>query len=96
MSKFSGLILVKVDEFARARIVKGLSQRELAQQVDYSVAYVSQLERGLRHPSPQAARQFCAILGARFDDLFCLYNVHKSEHVNREGDEGHAGDQETC
>ena len=82
MSKFSGLILVKVDEFTRTRIVKGLSQRELAQQVDYSVAYVSQLERGMRHPSPQAARQFCVALGAKFDDLFCLYSVHKSEQMN--------------
>lgn len=89
MSKFSGLILVKVDEFARARIIKGLSQRELAQQVDYSVAYVSQLERGLRHPSPQAAQQFCAILGVRFDDLFCLDKVHKSEQMNADGSEAH-------
>lgn len=82
MSKFSGLILVKVDEFARARIVKGLSQRELAQQVGYSVAYVSQVERGMRHPSPQAAWQFCAVLEKTFDDLFCLLNIHKSEQKN--------------
>lgn len=89
MSKFSGLILVKVDEFTRARIVNGLSQRELAQQVDYSVAYVSQLERGMRHPSPQAARQFCAVLGAKFDDLFCLTSVHKSEHMHGKEAGGH-------
>ncbi|OPG17115.1 helix-turn-helix domain-containing protein [Ferroacidibacillus organovorans] len=87
MSKFSGLIFVKVDEFARARIVKGLSQRDLAQHVDYSIAYVSQLERGMRHPSPQAAQQFCIVLGKTFDDLFCLYDVHKSKQTNEGGDE---------
>ncbi|MHB1685511.1 MAG: helix-turn-helix domain-containing protein [Bacilli bacterium] len=82
MSKFSGLIIVKVDEFTRARIVKGLSQRDLARDVDYSIAYVSQLERGHRHPSPQAAQQFCKVLGRTFDELFRVDKVHKSEQVN--------------
>ncbi|EJY56459.1 transcriptional regulator, XRE family [Alicyclobacillus hesperidum URH17-3-68] len=71
---------MKSDEFIRARVLKGLSQRELAQVVDYSVGYVSQLERGISHPSPQAAQQFCNALDKPFDALFYLDDVYKSEH----------------
>jgi len=85
LSKLIGLIGVKSEEFTRARILKGLSQRELAQMVDYSVAHVSQLERSIRHPSPQAAQQFCRVLDKPFDDLFYVHNVYKSKHVQTGG-----------
>ncbi|KUO95816.1 helix-turn-helix domain-containing protein [Ferroacidibacillus organovorans] len=86
MSKFIGLIGVKPGALTRARILQGLSQRELAQMVDYSVAHVSQLERGIRHPSPQAAQQLCRVLDKPFDELFYLHNVYKSEHKETEGE----------
>lgn len=79
VSKRIGLILVKSSEFTRARVLRGLSQRELAQVVDYSVGYVSQVERGISHPSPQAAQQFCRALDKPFDALFYLHDVYKSE-----------------
>lgn len=85
MSKRIGLIRVKTHLFTRARVLKGLSQRELAQVVDYSIGYVSQVERGVSHPSPQAAQQFCRALNKPFDDLFYLDYVYKSEH-RRAGD----------
>lgn len=84
VSKRIGLILVKSSEFTRARVLKGLSQRELAHVVDYSVGYVSQVERGISHPSPQAAQQFCRALDKPFDALFYLHDVYKSEHWRTE------------
>ena len=87
MSKVSGPIRVKPEEFTRARVLKGLSQRELAHAVDYSIAYVSQLERGFRNPSPQAAQQFCHALDRPFDALFYLVNVYKSKHEQTGGAE---------
>ena len=80
MSKSIGLIRVKTYSFTRARVLRGLSQRDLAQVVDYSVGYISQVERGISHPSPQAAQQFCRALDKPFDELFYLDDVYKSEH----------------
>lgn len=88
MSKRIGLIQVKTHSFTRARVLRGLSQRELAQVVDYSVGYVSQVERGISHPSPQAAREFCRALDKSFDDLFYLDKVYKSEQKRAGGMEG--------
>ncbi|WDL96740.1 helix-turn-helix transcriptional regulator [Alicyclobacillus sp. ALC3] len=88
MSKRIGLIRVKTPSFTRARVLRGLSQRDLAQVVDYSVGYVSQVERGISHPSPQAAQQFCRALDKPFDELFYLDDVYKSEHQRAEGAEG--------
>lgn len=84
MSKVSGPIRVKSEAFTRARILKGFTQRELAQAVDYSIAYLSQLERGFRNPSPQAAKQICHVLDKPFDELFYLINVYKSEYTQTE------------
>ncbi|WP_274433391.1 helix-turn-helix transcriptional regulator [Alicyclobacillus sp. ALC3] len=84
MSKRIGRIRVKSLAFTRARVLKGLSQRDLAEAVDYSVGYVSQVERGISHPSPQAAQQFCRALDKPFDALFYLDNVYKSEHARTE------------
>lgn len=84
MSKVSGPVRVKSEAFTRARVLKGFSQRDLAQAVDYSIAYVSQLERGFRNPSPQAAQQFCQVLDKRFDDLFYLVDVYKSKYTQTE------------
>lgn len=88
MSKRIGLIQVKTHSFTRARVLRGLSQRELAQVVDYSVGYVSQVERGISHPSPQAAQQFCRALDKPFDELFYLNNVYKSKQKKKGGIEG--------
>ncbi|KYP79882.1 helix-turn-helix domain-containing protein [Ferroacidibacillus organovorans] len=84
MSKVSGPIRVKSEAFTRARILKGFTQRELAQAADYSIAYVSQLERGFRNPSPQAAMQLCHVLDKPFDELFYLVNVYKSKYTQTE------------
>lgn len=85
LSKFIGLISVKPGALTRARILQVLSQRELAHMVDYSVAHVSQLERGMRHPSPQAAQQLCRVLGKPFDELFYLHDVYKSKQTQMGG-----------
>ncbi|MFD1674806.1 helix-turn-helix domain-containing protein [Alicyclobacillus fodiniaquatilis] len=84
MAKVSGPIRVYPEAFTRARILKGLSQRELARLTQYSIAYVSQLERGHRNPSPHAAQQFCLVLDKPFDALFYLVDVNKSKQEKAE------------
>src|ERR687884_327121 len=50
------------ERFRELRRQKGLSSTAVAQP-RYSVSYVSQIERGFRHPSPHALRFFAARLG---------------------------------
>jgi tetratricopeptide (TPR) repeat protein len=50
------------ERFRDLRIQKGLTSTALAQP-SYSVSYVSQIERGLRRPSPDALRFFARRLG---------------------------------
>jgi transcriptional regulator with XRE-family HTH domain len=49
-------------EFQKHRIDKGMTQADLAEQIGYSVSYVSQVERGLRHPGPRFIKTLCDVL----------------------------------
>ncbi|NPV71133.1 MAG: helix-turn-helix transcriptional regulator [Firmicutes bacterium] len=64
------MLLVKTKQLAETRIRAGLSQRALAKKCGLSGAYLSQLERSQRAPSPQVARRLCDVLQAEFDTLF--------------------------
>jgi transcriptional regulator with XRE-family HTH domain len=63
-------ILAKRDIFARSRIIKGLSQRELARRSDLSHAYISMIERGEKSVGPAAAKRLCELLEKQVEDLF--------------------------
>ena len=64
------MLLVKAKQLAEMRIKAGLSQRALAKKCGLSGAYLSQLERSRRAPSPRVARRLCDELHAEFDALF--------------------------
>lgn len=51
------IIRVKNKELVKTRIVQGLSQRGLARKANISSAFMSQIERGERNPSPAIAKQ---------------------------------------
>ncbi len=53
----------------RARILKGWSQAELAEQVGTSFEMVSRWERSVTAPSPRYRRQLCAVLGKSAEEL---------------------------
>ncbi|MEX2414518.1 MAG: helix-turn-helix transcriptional regulator [Paenibacillaceae bacterium] len=63
-------ILAKRDIFTRSRIIKGLSQRELARRSDLSHAYISMIERGEKSVGPATAKRLCELLEKQVEDLF--------------------------
>ncbi len=63
-------IVAKRDIFTRSRILKGLSQRELARRSDLSHAYISMIERGEKSVGPAAAKRLCELLEKQVEDLF--------------------------
>jgi transcriptional regulator with XRE-family HTH domain len=63
-------IIAKKDVFIRSRIVKGLSQREVARRTELSHAYISMIERGEKSVGPAAAKRLCELLDKQVEDLF--------------------------
>ena len=47
----------------QARIKAGLTQQELAEQTNLSVAFISRVERGSTHINLKRLSEFCTILG---------------------------------
>ena len=47
----------------KARIDKKMTQEDLAEQIDVSVAFLSRIERGLSHINLKRLSQICGILG---------------------------------
>lgn len=65
-------IMVKRPAFAKARILKGLSQRELARQSGLSHSYISLLERSAKTVSPATAKTLSDLLEKPMEDLFTI------------------------
>ncbi|NQX66279.1 transcriptional regulator [Paenibacillus ferrarius] len=63
-------IMAKTDEFVKARVIKGYSQRELAKHSGLSHAYVSLLERSIKSVGPATAKKLSDLLGKDLEDLF--------------------------
>jgi transcriptional regulator with XRE-family HTH domain len=75
---------VKPQEFVpnerlrRARILKGWSQAELAEEVGTSFEMVSRWERGVTKPSPRYQKQLSAVLGKNAEDLGLIRDLTDS------------------
>lgn len=65
-------IIAKPDYFARTRIMKGLSQRELARKAGLSHTYISMLERSLKTVGPRSAKKLSDVLEVPMEELFIL------------------------
>lgn len=65
-------ITAKSEAFARARILKGLSQRELARLSGLSHSYVSLLERSAKSVGPGTAKTLSDLLGKPVEELFTI------------------------
>ena len=65
-------IIAKKDIFVRSRIIKGLSQRELARRSDLSHAFISMIESGEKSVGPAAAKRLCELLEKQVEDLFII------------------------
>lgn len=58
------------EAFTRHRILKGLTQRELAELAGLSHAYISMIERSVKSVGPGAAKRICSILELQLEDVF--------------------------
>lgn len=65
-------IKTKSTAFTKARIVKGLSQRELAKQSGLSCSYISLLERSIKTVGPATAKKLSDLLDQPLDALFSI------------------------
>ncbi|SDC24498.1 DNA-binding transcriptional regulator, XRE-family HTH domain [Paenibacillus sp. UNCCL117] len=65
-------IIAKSNAVTRARIVKGMTQRELADLTGISYAYISLLERSMKTIGPGTAKKLAEVLERPFEELFEL------------------------
>ena len=57
---------------AELRREKGLTQESLAEKADYSVEFISFVERGINSPSIEGCERIANALNVRLKDLFDL------------------------
>ena len=65
-------IYVNPEVFTRRRLLKGMSQRELARQSNLSNAYISLLERSIKTVGPAAAKKLSDVLDIPMEELFYI------------------------
>jgi len=58
------------DNIRRHRLLKGMSQRELAQKAGVSHTAVARAERGVHHPHPSTMRKLAMALEVSVEALF--------------------------
>lgn len=65
-------IRAKSHAVIRARIVKGMTQRDIARMAGLSCAYVSLMERSIKTVGPGTAKKLCELLEQPLEELFTL------------------------
>jgi putative transcriptional regulator len=65
-------ITAKTESFARARILCGFSQRELARRAGISHAYISLVERAMKSVGPGTATRISKLLEKDLEELFVI------------------------
>lgn len=56
------------ERLKKARLEKNLTQEQLAEQIDVSIAFLSRVERGSSHINLKRLTQICNILGIFLKD----------------------------
>ncbi|MDR1616994.1 MAG: helix-turn-helix domain-containing protein, partial [Syntrophomonadaceae bacterium] len=52
------------------RAKRGLSQADLAEKVDISINFISNIERGIKYPQPDILSRIASVLGVEVNELF--------------------------
>jgi len=63
-------IVAHTHAFAKARILNGFTQRELARRSGLSYGYISMIERGEKSVGPAAAKKLSELLDKPVEELF--------------------------
>ena len=73
------VIIKDLEEFISKIVEKGFSYRQLAEKIGCSQTLVTLLTKGERNPSPKIAVSICKVLECKFDDIFYIKGVDKSQ-----------------
>ena len=68
----------------QARIKAGLTQQELAEQTNLSVAFISRIERGSSHINLKRLSEFCTILNVSEGYILSGVSSNSKEYLDRE------------
>ncbi len=67
-----------------ARLAKKLTQEELSEKLDISIAYLSRVERGASHINLTRLNQLCNLLGVSEGELLNGASSISSNYLNKE------------
>ncbi|MFZ5968411.1 MAG: helix-turn-helix transcriptional regulator [Bacillota bacterium] len=71
------MIKAKPENVKRARILKGLTQTQLAKTVKLNPASICLIENGELGARPRTAKAICEALESEFDELFEIVSARK-------------------
>ena len=73
-------VMIKdVEEFISKIVERGFSYRRLAKEAGCSQTQISLRTKGERNPSPENAVNICRVLNCKFDDIFFIKGIDKSQ-----------------
>ena len=73
------VIIKDLDEFISRIVEKGFSYRQLAIKAKCSQTLITLLTKGERNPSPEIAINICKALECKFDEIFFIKGIDKSQ-----------------
>lgn len=73
------VIIKNLDDFISKIVERGFSYRQLAEKIKCSQTLITLLVKGERNPSPEIAVNICKALECKFDDIFSIKGVDKSQ-----------------
>ena len=71
----------------KARLAKRLTQEELAEKIDVSVAFLSRVERGSSHINLKRLNQLCLLLDVSEGYILNGSSSNSSQYLNKEFNE---------
>lgn len=75
-------IFAKQKEIKTVRMAAGHTQISLSKKIGIAGAYLSQIEAGIRTPSPKVAKKICKGLKVNFEDIFFVGDANDSKIAN--------------
>ena len=70
------------ERLKKARLEKNLTQEQLAEQIDVSIAFLSRVERGSSHINLKRLTQICNILGISEGLILNVASEDSSDYLN--------------
>lgn len=68
----------------KARLEKNITQEELAEKIDVSVAFISRIERGTSHINLKRLSQLCNILDIKEGVILNGTNIESTNYLSQE------------